>query len=348
MTLTEKNNILFQLGGIFKSLGENLPWKGYELGINENEYNALDELCKTVHIYNGWFKEAEVRKAFLGISKWLTADQLKQWVDQYDFPVQRKNVAIIMAGNIPLVGFHDFLSVFMSGHKAIIKLSSDDQHLFPAVLKTMSLFNDQMSEYVQIVTDKMEGFDAVIATGSDNSATYFESYFGKYPNIIRKNRTSVAFLEGDESKDELQLLGHDIFDFYGLGCRNVSQIWIPESFEMDRFFEAIFDFQEIIYHNKYANNYDYNKAVYLMNQLPLLDNGFLLLKEDKALNSPLGVLHYVRYKSREEFDVFKKEQNQRIQVVVGRDYTPFGCAQQPELTDYADRVDTLEFLTNLM
>lgn len=347
MTLTEKNNILLQLGKILNALGDNLPWSGYELGINEEEYKELDELCKTVHIYNGWFKEEQVRSAFKGIASWLNEEELNGWIHNYNLPVPSRKVGIIMAGNLPLVGFHDFLCVFLAGHKAVVKLSSDDQHLFPAILKIMTLFNEDVPQEVEIVQQKMEDFEAVIATGSNNSATYFESYFGKYPHIIRKNRTSIAILKGDETKEELKQLGHDIFDFFGLGCRNVSQIWIPESFNLDSFFEAIYDFHDIIYHNKYANNYDYNKAVYLMNQEQLLDNGFLLLKEERALNSPLGVLHYVRYKNETEVEQFIEQHSEQIQVVVGKNYVPFGSAQKPKVDDYPDRVDTLEFLTKL-
>lgn len=348
MTLAEKNNILFRLGKILHALGKNEAWPGYNLGINQEEYENLNELIERVHIYNGWFKEIEVRRALSGIASWLTKERLESWQSRY--PIKEgnaKRVAIIMAGNIPLVGFHDFISVFLSGNKALVKLSSEDRHLFPALIKVMSLFHDRIEDEVDIYDEKLEDFDAVIATGSDNSSRYFESYFGKYPNIIRKNRTSLALLSGDESKDELFALGHDIFDFYGLGCRNVSQIWIPEDFEINQFFESIYGHNEIINHNKYANNYDYNKAVYLMNKETLLDNGFLLLKEDSSLNSPLAVLHYQRYKCIDQFEDFISKQEDQIQCVVGKGYLPFGSAQKPSIDDYADGVDTMEFLTGL-
>lgn len=348
MTLTEKNNILFQLGSILNRIGDGDKWPGYEIGINEEEYNELNTLVQNVHIYNGWFKEDQVRKAFKGIGSWLNEENLNNWLSNYDLKESTdKKVAIIMAGNIPLVGFHDFISVFLSGNKSLVKLSSEDQHLFPAVLKTLSLFDERIWEWVEIADKPMEGFDAVIATGSDNSARYFESYFGKYPNIIRKNRTSIAVLTGDESEADLKELGRDIFEFFGLGCRNVSQLWIPESFELNRFFEAIYDFNPIINHNKYANNYDYNKAVFLLNEEKLLDNGFVLLKEDESLHSPLAVVHYQRYKDGSEVNHFIENNRDKLQVIVGKDYTPFGTAQRPAVDDYADGVDTLAFLTSI-
>ena len=348
MTLTEKNNILFRLGQILKSIGDNKSWPGYDLGINQDEYQNFDGLVKSVHIHNGWFKEAEVRKALSGISNWLTLKQLENWESNY--PIKEdssKRIAIIMAGNIPLVGFHDFISVFLSGNKALVKMSSEDRHLFPAILKLMSLFDERIWNEVELHDEKLADFDAVIATGSDNSSRYFESYFGKYPNIIRKNRTSLALLTGNETKKDLHSLGHDIFDFYGLGCRNISQMWIPENFDLNVFFEGIYDYHPIINHNKYANNYDYNKAVFLMNEQVLLDNGFLLLKEDDALHSPLAVLHYQRYKSIEQFKRFVSSHTEQIQCIVGEGYLPFGSAQTPSIDDYADGVDTMKFLTSL-
>ncbi len=252
-----------------------------------------------------------------------------------------------MAGNIPLVGFHDFLSVFLSGHIAVIKLSSDDKHLFPAVLNIMNSLNSGISECVEVVDGKLTGFDAVIATGSDNSALYFESYFGKYPNIIRKNRTSIAIINGKETKEELKKIGDDIFSYYGLGCRNISQILVPENFKLDDFFEAIYDYNGVINHNKYANNYDYNKAVYLMNLETFLDNGFVLLKEDDSLNSPLAVIFYKRYKNQHDIDAYLNENAGKIQVIIGKDYTGFGDGQSPTLTDYADGIDTMAFLNKL-
>ncbi|NOQ71432.1 MAG: acyl-CoA reductase [Crocinitomix sp.] len=348
MNLLQKIKILSKLGEIMRAIGTKQKWPGFSTGINEAEYNDLVELTKRVKVYNGWFIEDEVRNAFTGIGGWLNENDLTNWVDGYAINEDKpKAIALIMAGNIPLVGFHDFLAVFLSGNKAVIKLSSDDKHLFPALIHVLSLFDPKITEWVEIKENKLEGFDGVIATGSDNSANYFHSYFGKYPNVIRKNRTSIAVLNGQETKEELIQLGHDIFTYFGLGCRNVSQVWIPKDFEVNRLYDAFFQFNDIVNHNKYANNYDYNKAVYLMNLQEMLDNGFLLLKEDQQLNSPLGMLHYARYSDLNEVKEFITENEEKIQVVVGHGYIPFGKAQNPALNDFADGVDTLSFLTSL-
>ncbi|MFT5820218.1 MAG: hypothetical protein ACI8ZM_001457 [Crocinitomix sp.] len=348
MNLLQKIKILSRLGEIMKAIGAQQEWPGFDIGINENEYNDLVELTKRVKIYNGWFIETEVRNSFTGIGGWLNEKDLTNWVEGYAINEGKpKSIALIMAGNIPLVGFHDFLAVFLSGNKSVIKLSSDDKHLFPAIIHILSLFDPTITEWVEIKEYKLEGFDGVIATGSDNSANYFHSYFGKYPHVIRKNRTSIAVLNGKETKEELIQLGHDIFTYFGLGCRNVSQVWIPQDFEVNRLYDAFFQFNDIVNHNKYANNYDYNKAVYLMNLQEMLDNGFLLLKEDQQLNSPLGMLHYARYNDVNEVKEFITENKEKIQVVVGQDYVPFGKAQNPDLNDFADGVNTLSFLTTL-
>ncbi|MBK9192124.1 MAG: acyl-CoA reductase [Crocinitomicaceae bacterium] len=348
MILNEKIKLLSKLGGILDSLAEGKPWPGFQIGLSKSEYEEFDALMNKVQHHNGWFTKEAVKTAFKGIASWLTEENLSHWVNQYSFKVTSpKRVAIIMAGNIPLVGFHDFLSVFLSGHKAIIKLSSSDQHLMKAIFHYLNIMDARVEEYVEIKEQFLGEFDAVIATGSNNSATYFESYFGKHPHIIRRNRTSVAVIDGSETKEELTELGKDIFTYFGLGCRNVSQLWIPTDFDLNRFFEAIYTFNPIINHNKYANNYDYNKAVYLMNKANLLDNGFLLLKEDFALNSPPGMLHYVRYQDSIDAEHFLNENKDKIQVIVGKNYIPFGMSQNPGLTDYADGVDTMKFLEEL-
>lgn len=348
MNLLQKIKILSQLGLIMRKVGAGESWPGFEIGISEDAFNDLVELTKRAKIYNGWFIEAEVKNAFTGIGEWLTEENLSNWVDAYTLNGGKpKSIALIMAGNIPLVGFHDFLAVFLSGNKSVIKLSSDDKHLFPALIHILSLFDPTIKEWAEIKENKLEGFDGVIATGSDNSANYFHSYFGKYPNVIRKNRTSIAVLNGKETKEDLVALGHDVFKYFGLGCRNVSQVWMPQDFDINILFEAFYEFKEIANHNKYANNYDYNRAVYLMNLEDMLDNGFLLLKEDKKLNSPLGMLHYVRYIKSAEVTEFIQAHEDKIQVVVGHDYVPFGKSQNPSLSDFADGVDTLSFLSSL-
>ena len=348
MNRTEKVNILFSLGRILSSIGCGEKWPGYEVGINEAEYKELEEVVEKAHIYNAWFTADAVRESFRGIASWLNEETLGDGLSSYDFTESApKRVAVIMAGNIPLVGFHDFLSVFLSGNVTVAKLSSADNYLFPVIVKLMTLMDERMSNWVEIADGQLTDFDAVIATGSTNSSRHFEYYFGAYPNIIRKNRNSIAVIDGTETEEELHELGKDIFTYFGLGCRNVAQLWIPEDFDVDRFFRAIYGYSDIINHFKYANNYQYNRAVHLMNLDKLLDNGFLLLKEDDKLQSPLGMLYYQRYKSPDEVEDFVEKHRDDIQVVIGKKYLPFGQAQQPAFTDFADGVDTLRFLEQL-
>jgi len=350
MELKQRIAAFVQLGKFLSSFEKDAPWPGYDLGITASEYDVFNGLVKTVNLYNGWFSEENVRKA---LSEWgnaLSEANLEKWLSAYALkePSTPKTVALILAGNLPLVGFHDVLTVLISGNKALIKLSSDDDKLIPAVLEVLTKdIQPEFAPYIQFAAGKLETFDAVIATGSDNSSRYFESYFGKYPHIIRSNRTSIAVLNGEETPEELKALGHDIFDYFGLGCRNVSKLFVPADFDLDRFFGAVFPFHSIIQHKKYANNYDYHKAIMLMNRDQLLENGFLLVKEDEQLHSPLAVLYYERYNSREDLESKLQKLEGKLQVIVGRDFVPFGKSQSPELWDYADGVDTLQFIQNL-
>ena len=256
-----------------------------------------------------------------------------------------------MAGNIPLVGFHDFLCVLLSGNKVLAKLSSNDNLILPFLSKILLEQNPELKAYINFTEEKLENFDAVIATGSNNTSRYFEYYFGKYPNIIRKNRNSVAVLTGNETHEELALLGQDIFRYFGLGCRNVSKLFVPEGYNFDAFYTSIFEFQDIINQNKYANNYDYNKAVYLMSNMNILDNGFLILKEDESFASPIACLFFEHYKDQSSLKEKLQLQEENIQCIVSNgwfeDEIPFGKTQIPALMDYADSVDTLQFLLNL-
>ena len=348
MNTKERIELLSKLRIILNNISQNKDWTGYELGINKDEYDKLVHAVLVAKVQNPWFVKESVMESFKGVSTWLTINLLTDWVSTYEFNnTKPKRVAIIMAGNIPMVGFHDMISVFLSGHNVVCKLSSDDKVLLPAIIEVLACFNPKVKEIIQYTENRLPKFDAVIATGSDNSAMYFETYFGKYPHIIRKNRTSIAIINGNETKDELSVLGKDIFTYFGLGCRNVSKILIPKDFVLDRFFEAIVDYSEVVNHNKYANNYDYNKAVYLMNLEQMLDNNFILLKEDKSLHSPLGVLFYERYESKQDLENYLDTNKDNLQAVVGQSYIPFGVAQCPSLNDYADGVDTMKFLETL-
>ncbi|PIB38143.1 acyl-CoA reductase [Maribacter sp. 4G9] len=312
-------------------------------------YGKLDQVVNRASSQNGWFTQENILFAFEQWSHALKTDNLKTWLDRYK--IKKTNpmtVAIIMAGNIPLVGFHDFLSVLATGNKALVKLSSNDKVLLPFFAEYLIWLEPLLLGHINFSDEKLTNFDAVIATGSNNTARYFEYYFGKKPNIIRKNRNSVAIIHGGETKEELALLGEDIFRYYGLGCRSVSKIMVPKGYDFDLLYKAIYTFKDIIQENKYANNYDYNKAVYLMSEFKFLDNGFLLLKEDTGFASPIASLFFEYYESKESLEHRLDQNIDEIQCIVSSDSNPdhiaFGNSQQPALWDYADGVDTVEFL----
>lgn len=298
---------------------------------------------------NGWFTEDEVERALINWSDALSADKIEKWLSDYPELTSYKaknRVGIIMAGNIPLVGLHDLISVFLSGNVAVVKMSSDDEVLMSEVIMQLLQLDERVGDYIE-VAQRMKNFDAVIATGSNNTSRYFDAYFGKYPHIIRRNRTSVAILTGSESSEELKELGKDIFQYFGLGCRNVTKLFVPKGYSFNLFFESIVDFGYVLDNIKYTHNYDYHKTLFLLNSEELLDNEFLLLKEDTKLKSPIGVLHYEYYEGGIEQIVSDLEQNANVQCVVDNSKLKFGKTQKPALEDYADKVDTLSFLLNL-
>lgn len=287
----------------------------------------------------------------------LNENKLEEWLSSYP-EVEKSNqkgkkVGLILAGNIPLVGFHDILCVLMSGHVALTKLSSKDRLMYPLLKDIISDIDQETgNKWIILEEEKLTGMDALIATGSDNSARYFDYYFGKYPNIIRKNRNSVAVLSGNETDKDIQALGDDIFLYFGLGCRSVSKLYIPEDFGPEQFYPYIEQYAHLYQHTKYANNYDYQKAVYLVNKVHIYDNGFLILKEDRSLSSPVGCLYFERYKNLSEVIDELGRQFDKIQCVVsGIHELPkriqFGKSQFPELYEYADNIDSLKFLFNL-
>lgn len=310
------------------------------------------EILNRAEHENGWFTPENIRFSLNSWAEALEEENIKKWISKYDFsdkPV--KTIAVIMAGNIPLVGFHDFLSVLMSGNKVIAKLSSNDKTLLPLIAEFLIDKNPEFKKRIEFTEDRLENFDAVIATGSNNTSRYFDYYFKDYPNIIRKNRNSVAVITGKESVSELEDLMDDIFRYFGLGCRNVSKIYVPENYDFKDFFQAAYSWKEIIHNHRYINNYDYNKAVYLMSNLALLDNEFMLLKNDEGFSSPISVVFYEEYASEEKLDQVLKAKEEQIQCVVSNSENipgiPFGKTQTPSLWDYADGIDTLEFLLNL-
>lgn len=298
---------------------------------------------------NGWFTKPQVMYAINAWAEQLNDEKLREWLLPY--PLENnthKTVAIIMAGNIPLVGFHDFLAALISGNRVLVKCSSSDNILLPFIANFLMHIEPGLTSEIAFSEDRLTKYDVVIATGSNNTARYFAHYFGHKPNIIRKNRNSVAVLTGKETEEQLYALGEDIFRYYGLGCRNVSKLFVPQDYSFDDFFKGIDTYKYLIDQNKYANNYDYNKAVYLMSAFDFLDNGFFLLKEDKGYASPIGTAFYERYTEIEDLKIKLAGDIEQIQCIVGGEMfenaIPFGKTQKPELWDYADGVDTVEFL----
>lgn len=323
----------------------NRGWEEKERPLHE----ALNQLIAGAYVYNGWFIKEFVEEALVSISCILDKKSLDDFTKNIPEPKQQKTVAIIMAGNIPMVGFHDLMCVLLSGHKVLIKLSSDDNVLMPFFIKLLEKYEPAITENIKFSEGKLANFDAVIATGSNNTATHFKYYFGKYPNIIRKNRTSVAVITGKETEEDLKNLGRDIFLYFGLGCRNVSKVLVPKGYVFNSLFEAVFDYKFAVDNKKYGNNYDYNRAIYLLNTDKFLDNNFLMIKEDKGLFSPVSVLYYQGFESEIEINTYLTENKESLQCIVGKGpgFVPFGYSQQPVITEYADGVNTMDFLVNL-
>ncbi|WP_417556809.1 acyl-CoA reductase [Mesoflavibacter zeaxanthinifaciens] len=319
---------------------------------NDLFFDGFKHQIKLAKEHNGWFTENNILFALEGWANLLTENNLKQWLSSYNLSeVQPKKVAIIMAGNIPLVGFHDFLSVLITGHDVLVKQSSNDKHLLPFLAKYLEYVSPELNGKITFTEDKLQNFDAVIATGSNNTARYFEYYFKNNPSIIRQNRNSVAILTGDETEDQLNALSEDIFRYYGLGCRNVSKLFVPKNYNFDGFFNAMYKWNPIIEEAKYANNYDYNKAVYLMSEFDMLENGFLMIKEDPSYASPIATVFYEYYDSLEQLQNKLNIDKDLIQCVVSKGLTEndvdFGMTQKPQLWDYADDINTIEFLLKI-
>lgn len=334
------------LGGVLEQIGKEKAFKA-----DSHDLESFEQAFDKALASNAWFTPESVFSMLQSIGESMKTEELARWTKMYDLDAMQepKCIAVVMAGNIPAVGFHDFLSVLMAGHTIQAKLSSDDKFLIPAIADLLIRIEPAFSDKISFTDEKIKDFDAVIATGSNNTSRYFNYYFGKYPHIIRKNRHALAVLTGNETVAELKALGDDIFMYYGLGCRNISRLFVPEGYDLKTFFEAIEEFSSVGDHHKYRNNYDYNKSVYLINGDPHFDNGFLLLKEDHAMTSPVSVLHYERYQSAEELNAFIAGNTENIQCVVSvsddiPQGIPPGTAQYPNLWDYADGVDTMEFL----
>lgn len=323
--------------------------------LNDAFYTSFEATITKEHTFNAWFTAEEVRRAIGNIAATLNSADLTKWMEMYpELPTTgpAKTIGVVMAGNIPLVGFHDLLSVLLSGHRFLGKTSSKDNHLLRKVTEIICAIEPGFAERISFTEGYLKDADAIIATGSDNTARHFEYYFRDRPHIIRRNRNGIAVLTGSETEEELLQLGIDIFSYFGLGCRNVTKIFLPATFPPEKILAPLESFSNLRDHNKYANNLDYNRSVYLMNSIPFLDNGAVLLKEDERISSPVGVVYYEKYSQLEKVSEKIALQQEQVQCVVTKareieNAVPPGESQSPALWDYADGVDTMKFLTDL-
>lgn len=334
MTLKERIAAFENLGNLLSSI----------------DSEAFEDISARAKNENSWFTEESIKTAFNGIVRYLHRAALEKWTSSYEFDTKSpKRVAVITAGNIPLVGFHDLLSVLISGNKLIIRPSSKDTTLLKFIVAKMTEIEPRFSGFIEFA-EQLKDFDAVIATGSDNSSRYFDYYFKKYPHIIRKNRSSCAVLSGFESDEELKTLATDVFTYFGLGCRNVSKLFVPGEYDFTKLFESWQSHERVLLHHKYHNNYDYQKSILLVNRDEFLDNGFILLQENTRLVSPIAVLYYEYYSDWNDLIEKLNSQKDKIQCVVGnvsQASVKIGQAQSPGLDDYADQINTLDFLARL-
>ncbi|MEQ8416484.1 MAG: acyl-CoA reductase [Imperialibacter sp.] len=336
MKLEERINAIAALGDYLKELDETTK--------NDLFLRAANE--------NPWFTQESLHLAWQGILNFLTKEKVTQWTSSYSFAENKlKKVGLVMAGNIPMVGFHDLLSVIIAGHKALVKTSSQDSALIQFIINSLNEIQPELGGRVAVV-DRLNDMEAVIATGSDNSSRYFDYYFSKVPNIIRKNRSSCAIISGEESREELLALGDDLFSYFGLGCRNVSKLYVPKSYALPTLLDAIQPFNQLLEHHKYRNNYDYHKSIMLVNGEPHLDSGFSLFRESTDLVSPVSVIYYEFYEDEAALSQKLLANQEKIQAIASHKgqypkSIPFGTLQKPELWDYADGVDTLKFLSGL-
>lgn len=352
MLLTKRKDAFVKLGDFLSQFSSEKITRKDNILFNDLFFDAFEMQIKRAKEFNGWFNQENVLFSLDSWSQALTENNINTWINPYEMKeVATKKVAIIMAGNIPLVGFHDFLCVLMSGHKVLVKLSSNDKYFIPLVAKYLEYLEPEFKGCIEFTEGKLENFDAVIATGSDNTSRYFDYYFGKHPNIIRKNRNTVAVLSGEESEETLEKMTDDVFRYFGLGCRSVSKVFLPKGFDLDRIFKASFKHKDIVNYDRYANNYEYNKAVYLMSLFDIRENGFLMLKEDQSYSSPISSLFYEYYDDLQELQDRLATDSDKIQCVTSDiqelKSVALGDTQNPQLWDYADNVDTLKFLLTI-
>lgn len=310
--------------------------------------DELKSIKQKAYEKNRWFTEEFIDYSFKNISEhYLDEGKLKNWVKHYhiDDNIEPHRIGVVMAGNIPLVGFHDFLSVFITGHSQLIKLSDKDDVLLPHLIDKLKEWNAKVSSLIN-TSELLKDCDAYIATGSNNSARYFHYYFGKYPSVIRNNKTSVAVLSGEETEEELSGLADDVYTYFGLGCRNVTKLYLPQGYDFEKLLNAFKKYNYFSDITKYRNNYDYNLALFIMNNKFYMTNESIILSENENVFSPVSVVHYSFYKD-EKALLDELQNNQDIQCIVGKKFVPFGQSQEPGLFDYADKIDTMEFLLSL-
>lgn len=338
---------LVQFGKILNALAINTEFPGFQSGLTEAEFMQLKTVVNKEFQYNPWFTKENVNAALAGIAAMLEESELDKVFTAYKQTANPKRIAIIMAGNIPFVGFHDVLAVLVTGNIALCKFSSDDSRIPPTLLKVLIDLNPELQPFIEFSFGPVKNYDAVIATGSNNTINTLKDYFKDKPALFRKNRTSIAVLDGSETKEELEKLSEDCFLYFGMGCRNVGKLLIPSDFNVDRIFEGFLKQSDVINHHKYANNYDYQRTVFLMNQVQFLDNNAFMMKEDKSLHAPLSIIYFQRYGNEKEVQEYIAEHEDEIQAVVGKKYIPFGAAQKPGILDFADGVDTFAWLNDL-
>lgn len=347
MNLSERINAFVKLGDEFVFILEG--------NAKTKTGRRLQSLLSELVHRNGWYTEKNVRHRLEVLSKGLKKEILEQWLSAYVISekIIPKSIGVILAGNIPLVGFDDLRCVLISGNIFCGKIPSDDRMLMPMLGELLIELEPRFAGKIIFEENQLRGMDAIIATGTSNSSRYFEHYFGKYPHIIRGNKNGVAVLTGNETKEELMALGDDVFRYFGLGCRNVTKLFVPENYNFNSFFEAIYGWgEEMLRHHKYMNNYEYHKTLYLLSRIPLLDNNFLLLKEDEGISSPPGVVFYSNYASLDKLSKKMEKERDKIQCIIAKEgilpnTISFGNSQWVGPSDYADGVDVLKFLINL-
>ncbi len=353
MTIHQRAQAFIELGNFLDSYLRRVTTDPVELPETGGDDRILSGAIRSAIESNPWFILPHVIGSLEAIAASLAENEIGSFTGNYapgikdtDLPV---TIGVIMAGNVPLVGFHDFFCVVLSGNRFVGKLSSEDSHLLPALAVLMTAWFPELQDQIHFTRGMLSGFDAIIATGSDNTSRYFDYYFGKYPNIIRKHRNSVAVLNGTETSGDLEALGSDVFSYFGRGCRNVSKLFLPENYPIENLSAVWLPFSYVMDHHKYRNNYDYCKSIFTVSYIPYIDLGMILVKKDPSSNSPLAVLHVAEYRSIAEVSDLLRQDRDRIQCIISADPSldqriPFGKAQQPSLSDFADHIDTMEFL----